>query len=156
MSEAEDLFNDAYKLHVVEEKHQEAIELCRRALKIEPDNYRVQVFLGMLLGDYGKPEEALETRQLFIEAIKNAEKASIFCTTWPEEAAIHHLGVWEVKQRHHLAACLFFLIDYLVCGNESSHRYLVEILADVEPGLCDDIKMILTRLKDEYRCVIKE
>jgi tetratricopeptide (TPR) repeat protein len=156
MSEADDLFNDAYKLHVLEEKHQEAIELCRRALEIEPDNYRVRIFLGMLLGDHGNPEEILESRQHFIGAIKNAEKASVFCTTWPEEAALHHLGIWELRQRHHFGSCLFFLIDYLVCGNESSYRYMVEVLADIEPGLCEDIKIVLARLKDEYQCVLKE
>jgi tetratricopeptide (TPR) repeat protein len=49
MSEVDDLFNEAYKLEVLEEKPREAIELCRRALELDPDNYRVRVFLGMLL-----------------------------------------------------------------------------------------------------------
>jgi len=32
----------------------------------------------------------------------------------------------------------------------------MEILADIEPRLSEDIKMILARLKDDYRCVARE
>jgi tetratricopeptide (TPR) repeat protein len=113
MSEVDDLFNEAYKLEVLEEKPREAIELCRRALEIEPDNYRVRVFLGMLLSDHGSAEEQSESRQHFVDAITKAQTASLFCTTWPEEAAIHHLGVWELRNNHPYAACLYFLIDSL-------------------------------------------
>ncbi len=153
MSEVDELFNEAYKLDVIEEKPREAIELCRRALEIDPHNYRVRVFLGMLLGDHGSAEEISESRQHFVNAVKEAEKASVFCTTWPEEAAIHHLGIWELRQNHHYTACLYFLIDYLACANESSYGCLMEVLADIEPRVAEDIKMILARLQDEYRCV---
>jgi hypothetical protein len=50
-------FNQAFNLSVVEEKHREAIDLCRKALEVEPDNYRVLVFVGILLGDH--PSELL-------------------------------------------------------------------------------------------------
>jgi len=156
MSEVDDLFNEAYKLEVLEEKPREAIELCRRTLELDPDNYRVRVFLGMLLGDHGSAEVVSESRQHFVDAIKKAEKPSLFCTTWPEEAAIHHLGIWELRQNHRYAACLYFLIDSLACANDSSHGYLMEILGDIEPRLSEDIKMILARLKDEYCCLPKE
>jgi hypothetical protein len=110
----------------------------------------------MLLSDHGSAEEVSESRQHFVDAVKKAQTASLFCTTWPEEAAIHHLGVWELRNNHPYAACLYFLIDSLACANESSHGYLMETLADIEPRLAEDIQMILARLKEEYRCVPME
>jgi tetratricopeptide (TPR) repeat protein len=124
MSHAEEMFNQAYHLSIVERNHREAIDLCRKALEVEPDNYRVLVFLGMLLGDHGSGEEVAEARRCFITAIEKAKSASFFCTTWPEEAAIHHLGVWEWAQGHDLNASLFFLIDSLLCKNQESRRSL--------------------------------
>ena len=147
MSEVDSLFDQAYKLHVVDENHREAIVLCRRALAIEPNNYRIRVFLGMLLGDYGSPDEVDEARVHFLAAIKGAERVSMFCTDWPEEAAIHHLGVWEIARKHELAASLFFLIDYLVCGNDSSYRYLINILQDKNIELSQEIQSLLGRVR---------
>ena len=147
MSEAQKLLAEAYKLHVVDEKHKEAIQLCRQALEIEPGDYRVRVFLGILLGDHGDEHEIIEARRHFIDAIRSAEKPSVFCTDWPEEAAIHHLGIWELARHHQQAASLFFLIDYLACGNESSHRHLLKIVSDIDAELSHDVEMILKRLK---------
>jgi len=44
MAEADDLFAEAYRLSVVEEKHREALEICRQALTVDPSNYRIRVF----------------------------------------------------------------------------------------------------------------
>ena len=148
MSEVEDLFNEAYCLDVVEEHHAEAIELCRQALKVDPDNYRVKVFLGGLLGDHGNDQEKIEARKLFLDAIEKAENPSLFCTTWPEETAIHHLGIWEWGQGHYSNAILFFLIDWLVCHNSLSYDYLFEILRESDPNMAKDIELILRRLKE--------
>lgn len=151
MSKAEELFNEAYKLSVVEEKHREAIDLCRKALEVEPDNYRVLVYLGILLGDHGSGEEIAEARQCFISAIEKAKSASTFCTTWPEEAAIHHLGVWEWSQGHHFEASLFFLIDSLLCKNQESSRSLNQLLAEQDLSIVRDIKLVLQKIMDDYQ-----
>ena len=76
MSEAGDLFSQAYELDVVEEKPYEAIELCKGALGLDPENYRIRVYLGMLLADHGNPEERKRGRDEFIEAIKKAKRTS--------------------------------------------------------------------------------
>jgi tetratricopeptide (TPR) repeat protein len=151
MLKAEELFNQAYNLSVVEEKHREAIDLCRKALELEPDNYRVLVYLGMLLGDHGRGKEIAEARQCFITAIEKAKSASCFCTTWPEEAAIHHLGVWEWSQGHDLEASLFFLIDSLLCKNQESSRSLAQLLADHDLSIVRDIKLVLQKIMNEYQ-----
>jgi tetratricopeptide (TPR) repeat protein len=156
MSQAEELFNQAYKLSVVEEKHREAIELCREALKLEPDNYRVLVYLGMLLGDHGRGKEIGEARQLFVTAIEKAKSASAFCTTWPEEAAIHHLGVWEWSQDHYLEASLFFLIDSLICRNQESRRSLTQLLAEHDLPIVRDIKLVLQKIMNEYQLLPRQ
>ncbi|HEV7744772.1 MAG TPA: hypothetical protein VGO56_07230 [Pyrinomonadaceae bacterium] len=157
MSRVEELFDQAYKLSILEEKHREAIDLCRRALEIEPDNYRVLVFLGMLLGDHGNDGESeiTEARNCFITAIQKAKSASYFCTTWPEEAAIHHLGVWEWSQEHHLNAAMFFLIDAFLCNNKESSRMLAQLLAENDLPVARDIQFILTRIMSENRLVAK-
>jgi tetratricopeptide (TPR) repeat protein len=54
MNEADDLFSKAYELDIVDDKPDESIELCERALALDPDSYRVRVYLGMLLADHGK------------------------------------------------------------------------------------------------------
>ena len=64
MSEADDLFAEAYRLSVVDEKHQEAIKICRRVLTADSNNYRNRVFLGMLLSDYGTAQEKEESQSL--------------------------------------------------------------------------------------------
>ncbi|HEV7744768.1 MAG TPA: tetratricopeptide repeat protein [Pyrinomonadaceae bacterium] len=153
MPEADDLFSQAYKLHVVEEKHREAIDLCRKALEIEPDNYRVLVFLGMLLGDHGSESEIAEARSCFIIAIGRAKSASDFCTTWPEEAAIHHLGIWEWSQGHSSNAAVFLLIDAFLCKNDQSIRSLRQLLEEVDLPIARDIELIFTRMMTEYQIV---
>jgi tetratricopeptide (TPR) repeat protein len=152
---AEELFNQAYNLSVVEEKHRDAIHLCRKALEIEPHNYRILVFLGMLLGDHGSESEIAEARGCFTTAIKNAKSASCFCTSWPEEAAIHHLGVWEWSQGNYLNASMFFLIDTFVCKNKESSRQLTQLLAENDLPLACDIELILKRIMTEYQIVSK-
>jgi tetratricopeptide (TPR) repeat protein len=146
MSEADDLFSQAYELNVVEEKPDEAIELCKRGLELDPDNYRIRVYLGMLLSDNGTPEEKKLARDEFIEAIKRAGDASVICDTWFEESAIYHLGIWEWDRNHHLNACLFFLADFLTCKSEGSHSNLIKILEDIDSGLAADIKLVLAKV----------
>jgi tetratricopeptide (TPR) repeat protein len=156
MSEADDLFSQAYQLLVVEEKHREAIDLCRKALEIEPDNYRVLVFLGMLLGDHGTESEIAEARNCFIIAIERAESASDFCTTWPEEAAIHHLGIWEWSQGHYSNAAVLLLIDAFLCKNAESTRCLKQLLGEVDLPIARDIELIFKRITSEYQIIPRQ
>jgi len=149
------LLDEAYRLSVVEEKHREAIELCRKALKIEPNNYRIQVFLGMLLGDHGTEEEIMEARHYFIAAIENAKTASCFCTTWPEEAAIHHLGAWEWARENYLNAALFFLIDSTLCNNRESARCLNQLLSENDLTMVRELKLIISRILEEQKSANK-
>ena len=155
MSKTEELFNQAYNLSVVEERHGEAIDLCRKALEIEPDNYKVLVFLGMLLGDHGTENEIAESRNCFIAAIEKAKSASCFCTSWPEEAAIHHLGVWEWSQGNYLNASVFFLIDSFICKNKESSRRLKQLLNEKDLPLARDLELILRRIMIEPQIVPK-
>lgn len=143
MSDAEELFNQAYTLSVVEEKYRAAIDLCRKALELESDNYRIQVYLGMLLADHGTNEERSEGRQHLVEAIKKASSISVICDAGFEESAIHHLGIWEWSQMNHQNACLFFLTDFLTCKSTESYKYLFELLDD---SLSADMKILLSRL----------
>ncbi len=156
MSKAEEFFSQAYNLSIVERKHREAIDLCRKALEVEPDNFRMLVFLGMLLGDHGNGEEIAEARRCFITAIEKAKSASLFCTTWPEEAAIHHLGVWEWVQEHYLNASLFFLIDTLFCKNQESRRSLDQLLAEHDLRIVHDVQLVLQKIMNEYQLVPKQ
>jgi len=128
MSEADELFNQAYGLHVVDESTREAIELCRRALEIEPDHYRACVFLGMLLDDYGDEDEKVESRQHFVEAIERAKSLSGLCDSGYELSALHHLGVWEQYREHNQNASLCFLTDALLCRSDRSYMHLVKLL----------------------------
>jgi tetratricopeptide (TPR) repeat protein len=155
MTKTDELFNQAYNLSVVEERHREAIDLCRKALEIEPDNYRVLVFLGMLLGDHGSDNEIAESRNCLITAIEKAKSASCFCTSWPEEAAIHHLGLWEWSQGNYLNASVFFLIDSFVCKNKESSRRLTQLLGEKDLPLARDIELILRRIMTEPQIVPK-
>lgn len=156
MSEADDLFSQAYQLHVVEEKHREAIDLCRKALEIEPDNYRALVFLGMLLGDHGSESETAEARNCFMNAIERAKSASDFCTTWPEEAAIHHLGIWEWSQSNYSNAAVFLSIDAFLCKNDQSIRSLRKLLEEVDLPIARDIEMIFKRMMSDYQIVLSQ
>lgn len=149
MSEADDLFSQAYELDVVEEKPLEAIELCKRALAVDPDNYRIRVYLGMLLADNGTTEEKKHGRDEFIEAIKRASNPAALCDTWFEESAIYHLGIWEWSQNRHLSACLFFLADFVTCKSEGSHSNLIKILEDLDSGLAADISLVLDKIRPE-------
>jgi tetratricopeptide (TPR) repeat protein len=155
MSKTEELFTQAYNLSVVEEKHREAIDLCRKALEIDPDDYRVLVFLGMLLGDHGSESEIAEARNCFITAIEKAKSASCFCTSWPEEAAIHHLGAWEWSQGNHFNASVFFLIDKFLCKNRESSRLLAQLMNENDLPIARDIELILARIMSENPLVPK-
>lgn len=146
MSEADDLFSRAYELNVVEEKPYEAIELCKRALEVDPNNYRIRVYLGMLLADNGTGEEKKRARDEFIEAIKRVSNATALCDTWFEESATYHLGIWEWSQNRHLSACLFFLADFLACRSEGSYSNLIKILEEVDSGLAADIELVLAKI----------
>lgn len=147
MSKADKLFNQAYNWSVVEEKHREAIDLCRKALEVEPDHYRVRVYLGMLLAEHGTNEERSEGRQQFVEAIKRASNVSIICDAGFEESAIHHLGIWEWSQRNYDNASLFFLTDFLTCRSKESFTYLFELLNDSRnDSLSADMKVLLSRI----------
>jgi hypothetical protein len=156
MSKAEEFFGQAYNLSIVKRKHRKAIDLCRKALEVEPENFRVLVFLGILLGDHGRGEEVAEARRCFITAIEKAKSASFFCTTWPEEAAIRHLGIWELARGHHLNASLFFLVDTLMCKNQESRRNLDQLLAEHDLPIIRDVKLALQRIMDEYQLVPRQ
>ncbi len=146
MSKAEELFNRAYNLSVVEEKHHEAIDLCRKALEVEPENYRVLVYLGMLLCDHGTNEEMSEGRQQFVEAVKRASSVSVICDAGFEESAIHHLGIWEWSQGNYENARLFFLTDFLICKSKESYMYFFELLDD---SLGADMKVLLSSISQD-------
>jgi tetratricopeptide (TPR) repeat protein len=134
MREAEELFNRAYGLAVVDDQPREAIEVCRKALEIEPDHCRARVFLGMLLDDHGNEAEKLESRQQFVEAIKRAKSLSSLCKSGYEESALHHLGIWERNRGHAQNANLSFLANALLCKSAESFEYLVEQL---DPSMMD-------------------
>ncbi|SRR6266480_722911 len=128
MSNADELYHQAYGLHVVDEQSREAIEVCRKVLEIDPDHYSARVFLGMLLDDHGNEAEKLESRQHFVEAIKRAKSLSLLCDPGYEESALHHLGIWERNRGHAQNASLFFLANALLCKSNESYEYLVEWL----------------------------
>jgi tetratricopeptide (TPR) repeat protein len=146
MSEADDLFSQAYELAVVEEQPHKAIELCKRALVLDPDNYRIRVYLGTLLADSGTPEEKKSARDEFIAAIMRSGNADVLCDTLFEESAIHNLGIWEWNEHHQLAACLFFLADFMACKSERSHSHLIKILEEIDSALAADIEVVLAKV----------
>jgi tetratricopeptide (TPR) repeat protein len=141
--EAEELYSQAYGLAVVDEQPREAIELCRKALELEPDHYRVRVFLGMLLDDHGNEAEKLESRQHFVEAVKRAKSLSYICHSGYEESALHHLGIWERDRGNAQNASLFFLANALLCKSGESYEYLVEWLDPSMIEVANAIKPLL-------------
>ena len=143
MSAADELFNRAYGLHVVDEKTREAIELCRQALEIAPDHYRARVFLGMLLDDYGNEEEKAESRQHFLEAIRRATSLSGLCDSGYEESALHHLGVWELNRDHQQNASLLFLTDALLCKSQASYERLRGLLNESVIDVAEEIRRLV-------------
>jgi tetratricopeptide (TPR) repeat protein len=151
MSEADELFKEAYNLHVIEEHTNEAIERCRRALMLYPDHYRARVFLGMLLGDQKENKDVAESRQHFIEAIQRTNNTAALCNSGYEESAIHQLGIWEWGQGNYYKASLFLLLDTLLCESEASHRYLSKVLDEADPGLSSELKIILDRIRGEHQ-----
>lgn len=148
MEEIDELFNHAYQLHVLEEKHDMAIKLCRKILEIDPDNYRTLVFLGMLLGDNGDDQERLEARSRFVQAIRIATTTNQVFTDWPEEAAVYHLGLWELSQGRDNNAFIFFLIDSIVTRSPLSLKCVTDLIQKLYPDVRDDIQLILDRARD--------
>lgn len=146
MAKVDELFNQAYQMHVIEEKSDAAIILCRQALDLDPLNYRVRVFLGTLLGDSGNSQETLEARELFVQAIRSATSVEQIFTDWPEEAVIHHLGIWELNRGNEQNACLFFLIDSITSRNKVSLEYAAGLLEELYPDISADVQLILNRV----------
>lgn len=93
----DELFDQAYRLNVVEEDHAAAIITCRKAVEIQPTNFRARIYLGMLLSDYGGEEESAEARKHFLDAITAVANADEFCDNWFEESGLHHLAAWHWK-----------------------------------------------------------
>jgi tetratricopeptide (TPR) repeat protein len=150
MSEADELYYQAYSLDVVDEQPREAIEVCRKVLEIEPDHYLARVFLGMLLDDLGDEAEKLESRLHFVEAIKRAKSVSLLCDSGYEESALHHLGIWERDRGHAQNASLFFLANALLCKSDESYEYLVEWLDPSMIEVAAAIKpLLLSQVKSE-------
>jgi hypothetical protein len=148
MTEADELFSQAYGLSVVDEQPREAIEVCRKVLEIEPDHYWARVFLGILLDDHGNEAEKLESRQQFVEAIKRAKSLSSLCDSGYEETALHHLGIWERDRGHGQNASLFFLANALLCKSNESYEYLVDWL---DPSMIEVAAAIRPLLLNQAR-----
>jgi len=146
MSEADDLFAEAYRLSVVEEKHREAIDICREALTVDADNFRIRVFLGMLLSDYGTTEEKEESREYFMDAIAVAKNNAQLCDNWFEESALHHLAIWKWNHENRFDAGLLFLADVLTCRSKESYEYLIKLLDEVTPQTSSDMKLVLKNI----------
>ena len=151
MSSVGELLDEAYRLSVVEEKHREAIDVCRRALAIEPENYRLLVYLGMLLSDHGNTTEIAEARNCFLTAIQTAPSADYFCTRWPEEAAIHHLGTWESLHGSRTYAAVFFLIDSFLSNNPESQRSFKTLIVEEGIPVFGEWHMIMQRIFETYQ-----
>lgn len=146
MTEADKLFTEAYGLSVVDEKHREAIDICRHALTIDPNNWRVRVFLGMLLSDHGTAGEKEEARKYFMDAIALVKDNAELCDNWYEESALHHLAIWEWDHENQLDAGLLFLADVLTCRSKASYGYLLKLLDEVTPDTSSDMKLLLEKI----------
>ena len=74
------------------------------------------------------------------------ERRAYLCDTWFEESAIHHLGIWEWNENHHVGACLFFLADFLAC-----RKRRITLKAHGNPGgsndraVAADIEVVLAK-----------
>jgi len=146
MTEADALFAKAYDLNVVEEQHEKAISICRQALELEPNNYRVRVYLGMLLSDYGTAEQQEEGRKHFLEGITVAKDNPELCDNWFEESGLHNLAIWEWKHGDRVTACLLFLADVLTCHSKESYEYLFKLIDEIIPKRSTDLKIVLAKI----------
>jgi len=146
MSEADDLFARAYGLSVVDEKHGEAIDICREALTLDPGNWRVHVFLGMLLSDHGTTDEREEARKHFLDAIALVKTNAELCDNWFEESALHHLAIWKWNHDNVLDARLLFFADVITCGSKKSYEYLLKLLDTVSPDASSDLMLVIQKL----------
>ncbi len=148
MAEADDLFAQAYGLSVVDEKHREAIDVCRQALTVDPNNWRSRVFLGMLLSDHGTAEEKEEARKYFMDAIALVKDKAELCDNWYEESALHHLAIWEWNHENQLDACVLFLADVWTCRSKASYGYLLKLLGELTPKTSADMEIVLAKIAD--------
>jgi Flp pilus assembly protein TadD len=143
MSEAEELFNQAYEAQVVDERSGDAIALCRRVLELDPSHYRARVFLGMLLDDFGDVDQRAESRDHFVEAIRRSTNLNALCDSGYEESAIHHLALWELDRGLRENAALLFLTDALLCKSRPSYEHLLGLLDDPMKSIAEKIRMLV-------------
>jgi len=143
---SDELFLEAYRLNVVEEKHKEAIALCKNALELEHTNNKARVYLGMLLADYGNDEEKAEARVHFIKAINSVTDEKRLCDSGFEESALHHLAIWEWEREELAVAALLFLTDVATCGSKESYDYLMTVCAELSPEVLPDLNMIFSKV----------
>ncbi|HYV24165.1 MAG TPA: hypothetical protein VE969_02925 [Pyrinomonadaceae bacterium] len=146
MAKSDELFTDAYRLSIVHEQHRQAIDVCKQALSLDPENIRIQVFLGMLLSDYGTSEEKRESRGYFLKAISLAKDIDEICDNWFEESALHHLAIWEWNHDEFIAASLLFLANYLICKSKESFNFLSQLIAELTPDAASDLKTVLSKI----------
>jgi tetratricopeptide (TPR) repeat protein len=143
---SDELFQEAYRLSVLEEKHKEAIALCKKALALDPNNNKALVYLGMLLSDYGSDEEKAEARDHFITAINNVTDEKQLCDSGFEESALHHLAIWEWEHDHLTVAALLFLTDIATCQSKESYDYLMTVCAELAPEDLPDLKIVFSKV----------
>ena len=151
MNSTEDLFQKAYHLHVVEERTSEARDICRQILDLDPNHHNARLLLGIILADYGTPEEVAESKRHFAEAIVRAKNIrDLFINKWKEEDPVYHLGLSEYNRNRTGTAALLFLIDYLYSEGQHSEELLFEALKEMEPEDYDTLQLLIKKLKEEY------
>jgi tetratricopeptide (TPR) repeat protein len=159
MKKVDELYAEAFHLHVGEGESSEAVEVCRRALETDPNHYPTRMLLGIILGDSESESDRREARYHFVEAIRRAEPISQLFDPLDDYAALYHLGISEMQEGHDYEAAMFFLLSFLICGgervvsNEESHRYLFELLDKINSTFSAEVRMIVDRVTANHRWV---
>ncbi len=152
MIDIKSLFQKAYDLHVVRERDQEAVAICREILRINPDHYNARLLLGIILAETDSSNDSSEAKKHFIEIIKRSSNIqNIFIDKWEEEDPIYQLALSEINDQKKCSALLFLIIDYFFAEGDHSNELLFEFLDEVEFEDTEFLKYILTSIKKEYK-----
>lgn len=149
LSEADNLFSKAYGLHVVDEKHTEAIPICRKILKRYPSHNMARMLLANLLDDFGNEAEIAESRMHYLEAIRGCPKFDESWGSWREEDPIYNLAVWEFRHGKKENAELLLLLDHFLAGTgrkvNEPKTYLLESLSKRDKVLSEVVSASLQK-----------
>ncbi|MEM9300308.1 MAG: hypothetical protein AAGA64_18265 [Bacteroidota bacterium] len=149
--DADDYFQKIYQLSldndVGDYDLDEALKLASDAVKKFPDNYRLLMLYGILLGDNNDIKGAEYQFMRALKASSNPEKE--IYSGWPEEMVFHHMAICKEKNNEIEQALLLYFISYLVNDSNISAQAIESITTRIENA--DLIKAVINKLRESKK-----